>query len=159
MAARSILDNLKDISLDNLKNNIKRGLTSASEAPRAIYNNFTNKISTPSQEKEYVDNSLPNSPVMSLKGYTPTELNNRSYQVKDPEKFDDFVKGMAAREDLKRGFTPTEVQNRFNLGQKFSKDPKGFDDYMQGMLKRRELMKNQNECLLSLAVAKQLGIL
>jgi len=113
MATRSILDAItkyqsdsyikpfKNFSLDNLKNQFKN----ASEAPRAIYNNFTNKISAPSQEKEYKDTNITSSPVMTMKGYTPTEAHNRilsgAAQMKDPVNAKNLVDGLNKREELK----------------------------------------------------------
>jgi len=133
MAARSILDAItkyqsdsyikpfKNFSLDNLKNQFKN----ASEAPRAIYNNFANKVPTPSQEKEYKDTNMTSSPVMTMKGYTPTEASNRISsgvaQMKDPVNAKNLIDGLNKREELK--------------------------------------LKNESKHLLSLAVAKQLGIL
>jgi hypothetical protein len=113
MAARSILDAItkyqsdsyikpfKNFSLDNLKNQFKN----VSEAPRAIYNNFTNKIPSPSQEKEYVDTNMTSSPVMTMKGYTPTEASNRVAagiaQTREPIGAKNFIDSLNKREELK----------------------------------------------------------
>lgn len=112
----------KNFSLENLKNQLKN----AADAPKILYTAYKNSGLVPlDKEREYVTTAK-YGPVITIKGYTPTELRRRnaiSYGLydnmkDDPKKIDDYITSIEKRDEIIKdhdGEIQTEVQRMLGL--------------------------------------------